>query len=376
MAVPVYLDHNATAPIGAAAAVAMRDALALVGNPSSVHRFGRQARAAIETARGQVARLVGAAPAEVIFTSGGTEANALALSGPPVARLVVSDIEHESVLAAAAGRVGCEVRRVGVTPAGIIDLDALDRALAGGDAPTLVSVMWANNETGAIQPIDAVVRIARRHRALVHADAVQAVGRLALSFADSGLDLMTVSSHKIGGPAGAGALIARAVTEIRPLLAGGGQERGHRAGTENRLGIVGFGAAADAAADRAWLDRVRTLRDGFEERLRAAAADARILSADAPRLPNTSCVAMPGVSAETQVMAFDLDGIAVSAGAACSSGKVRRSHVIDAMDPGGDAAANAVRISFGPGNGPADVDRVLASWLGLHRRAVPGRCVA
>jgi cysteine desulfurase len=229
--------------------------------------------------------------------------------------------------------------------------------------------MWANNETGAIQPIAEVVAIARRHGALVHSDAVQAAGRVAIDFTSAGLDLMTLSAHKLGGPSGAGALIVRDGLAPAPRNLGGGQELGRRSGTENLAGIAGFGAAAAVAADRSAVAGIAALRDGFEARLKAAAPEARILAADAPRLANTSCIAMPGVPAETQVMALDLAGIAVSAGAACSSGKVRRSHVLDAMEPGGSAAETAIRISLGWATEAADLDRLLDAWLALRARA-------
>ena len=365
----IYADYNATTPVRPEVRDAMLGALREPGNPSSVHRAGRTARVALERARRQVADFLGALPEAVIFTSGGTEADLLALRGSGRARVLVSAIEHEAVLAAVP-----VTAHIPVGPDGTIDLAALAALLDATDEPALVSVMWANNETGAIQPLPEVIALARAKGALVHCDAVQAAGKLAIDFASSTLDLMSVSAHKIGGPPGVGALLAREGLALDPLITGGGQERGRRSGTENLPGIVGFGAAAErASADlrepSRWMERVPRLRDQFEERVLAAAPDARVLCRGVARLPNTSCVVMPGVAAETQVMALDLDGIAVSAGSACSSGKVKRSHVIEAMEPGGEAAANAIRVSLGWLSTEAEVERLVAAWLKLYKRA-------
>ncbi len=360
----VYLDHNATTPIDPAACTAMLDAVSVHGNPSSVHETGRLARDRLERARRQVARFLGARPEHLIFTSGGTEADLLALRGVPARYCIVSAIEHDAVLAAVP-----DAYRLPVTAQGIVDLAALEHVLESVDDPAVVSVMWANNETGAIQPIRDVVRICRAHGALVHSDAVQAAGKLPINFLKSGIDMLSVSAHKFGGPPGVGALLVRNTVALIPLHPGGGQERGRRSGTENLPGIAGFGAAAEAAG---WtlpdMERVCALRDRLEAQLLASAPDARVLCADVERLPNTSCVVMPGVAAETQVMAFDLEGLAVSAGSACSSGKVSRSHVIDAMEPNSDAAVCAVRISLGRQNVDADIDRLVSAWLALYKR--------
>lgn len=364
----VYLDHNATAPLRAEARAAMLDAMDGGGNPSSIHGQGRAARARMERSRRQVAAFLGAPPEGVIFTSGGTEADILALRGTGRRRLVVSAIEHDAVLAAVPDPV-----RVPVSPSGVVDLAALDAILAAGDEPALVSVMWANNETGVIQPVADVAAIARRHGALVHSDAVQAAGRLSISFTESGLDLMSVSGHKIGGPPGIGALLVREGIALTPVATGGGQEKGRRSGTENLPGIDGFAAATEAAGSAEEIARVRAIRDAFEARLLAAVPTARILGRDVDRVMNTSAVVMPGVSAETQVMALDLAGIAVSAGAACSSGKVTRSHVIEAMEPNGDAAGSTIRVSFGWTNTAGDADRVADAWIDLYKRAGSAR---
>jgi len=364
----IYADYNATTPLRDEAREAMLAVMTAPGNPSSVHRAGRAARAVLERARRSVATLLGAAPEAVIFTSGGTEADLLALRGTGRKRILVSAIEHDAVLAV----VGVE--RVPVLGNGLVDLAALKALLEAGAEPALVSVMWANNETGAIQPISEVVALAREHGALVHSDAVQAVGKLPVDFAASGLDLLSVSAHKIGGPAGVGALLTREGLALDPLITGGGQERGRRSGTENLSGIAGFGAAAEAtaremAAGAGVMERVGKLRDRMERRILDAAPEARVLCRDVPRLPNTSCIVMPGMPAETQVMALDLEGIAVSAGSACSSGKVKRSHVIEAMEPGGAAAETAIRVSLGWSTTEAEVDQLADAWLKLYKRA-------
>jgi cysteine desulfurase len=345
-----------------AVVAAVTEWLGQVGNPSSVHGFGRRARRAVEAARAQVAALVGAKPAQVIFTASGTEANNLALRGFPDRAVLVSAIEHESVLRAAP-----DAPRIPVTPDGVVDLAALERLLATG-APALVSVMLANNETGIVQPIADVVALAHRHGALVHCDAVQAAGRMPLDLTALGADLVTLSAHKCGGPQGAAALIAR--VDPAPLLVGGGQERGRRAGTESVAALVGFGVAAELAqAELAEAPSIARLRDGLEARVRALSNRAVVIGAGQARLPNTSCIALPGAKAETQVMALDLAGVAVSAGSACSSGKVAASHVLAAMGVPRRLAGSAIRISLGWTTSAGDIERFLAAWSGLpaHR---------
>ena len=358
-----YLDHNATTPLRPEAAAAMAEAQAMTGNPSSVHRFGRHARRKIEVAREAVAALAGARPEGVIFTSGGTEANNLALAGSGRKRILVSAGEHDSVLDAVPGAV-----RIPLTGEGLVEPAALDARLGESDAPALVSVMLANNETGAIQPVAELARVARAHGALVHCDAVQAGGKLPLDLAALGVDLISLSAHKLGGPQGVGALVLAADLELAPSQRGGGQERGRRAGTENLPGIAGFGAAARAAL--AGLDKAAALaqpRDELERRLRQLAPEIRIFAAAAPRLANTCCFAAPGLAAETQVVALDLAGVAVSAGSACSSGKVAPSHVLAAMGAGAAAAA-AVRVSLGWTSEAADIEHFLAAWGALYSR--------
>ncbi|NQW10290.1 MAG: cysteine desulfurase [Alphaproteobacteria bacterium] len=363
----IYLDYNATAPLRPEALDAMTDAMGSVGNPSSVHGFGRAAHASLERARASVAALVDRPPAGVVFTAGGTEADALALRGTGRGRVLVSRIEHDAVLAAAPG-----ADRITVDAEGRLDLDHLDTLLGETDEPALVSVMWANNETGVIQPIARVVERAHAAGALVHVDAVPGAGRLDPSVL-SKVDLITLSAHKLGGPAGVGALVVREGVPLVPLIAGGGQEKGRRSGTENRIGIAGFAAVAVAAmiGRETEQERLARLRDGMEARLRAGAPELRVLGAGAPRLANTSCLGLPGVPAETQVMTLDLDGIAVSAGSACSSGKVKRSHVLDAMLPGDPIAGHAIRVSLGWATTEADIDRFAVAWQRMRQRLSP-----
>jgi cysteine desulfurase len=360
-----YLDWNATAPLRPEAAAAMSEAVGRWGNPSSVHRRGRAARQTIEHARETVAGLLGDAdPSGVIFVSGGTEANHLALLGANRERVLVSAVEHDSVRSAVP-----DAEIIPVDSDGIVALDALDRLLAADLRPALVSVMLANNETGVIQPVAEISAIARRRGALFHCDAVQAAGKLALEAEAMGADLVTLSAHKIGGPPGVGALVATGGIELTPLFRGGGQEQRRRAGTENLLGIAGFAAAAAAAAAKmAAYERVAALRDGLETEIAAIAPEALVLGAAAPRLPNTSAIAMPGVAAETQVVALDLDGVMVSAGAACSSGKVGPSHVLAAMRVDPEIAASTIRVSLGWSSDEAEIAHFLRSWTALYRR--------
>jgi cysteine desulfurase len=368
-----YLDHNATSPLRDESRAAMEHALSIGGNPSSVHGQGRAARAAIERAREQVAALAGARAQDVIFTSGGTEANALALwgavqgaaeAGARITRLFVSAVEHDSVMANAAAlaeRVpGLRLEIIPVTGDGVVDLQALRVLLREGKGRALVAVMAANNETGVIQPLAEVAALMKEHDGYLFVDAVQAAGKIAVDF---DADYLSLSAHKIGGPQGVGALVVRENAPLAATILGGGQERGHRAGTENVAGIAGFGAAANIAAKMS-----SVLRERFETELKSAAPDAVIFGASAPRLPNTSNFALPGVAAETAVMALDLDGIMVSSGSACSSGKVRPSHVLNAMGVSDSLARCALRVSFGWNSSDADVDAALSSISHLVSR--------
>ena len=361
-----YLDYNAETPIKPAVRDAMAEAIGWVGNPSSVHGFGRRARRAIELARDRVAALAGAAPGEVIFTSSGTEANNLALKGTGRRRLLVSAIEHDSVLGAAP-----DARILSVDHHGVVDLEALREALAEDGPPALVSLMLANNETGVIQPIAEAGRLAHQHGALLHCDAVQAPGRMAIDRSGLGIDLLSLSAHKMGGPQGVGALILGDGVALEPQLAGGGQELGRRAGSENAVGIHGFGVACELAAeDLADAARIARLRDRLESEISALGGG--LIGVGAARLCNTACIAMPGMPSETQVMAFDLAGIAVSAGSACSSGKVGPSHVLNAMGIDQALASRAVRISLGWRTTAGDIERVIEGWAVLHSQGSRG----
>lgn len=359
-----YLDHNASSPLRPEARAAMIAALDLAGNPSSVHGEGRRARAVIEAAREEVAALVGAKPAEVVFTSGGTEANAAIIAAGWEA-IAVAPVEHDSVLAPVQAS-GARVIPLAVTRDGVIDIAAaaacprLEDAIAGR---TLVAVQTANNETGVRQPVAAIAEILRPRGLAVLTDAVQIAGREPIDFSALGIDYLTLSAHKLGGPKGVGAIVARDGTRFRPLITGGGQERRRRAGTENVAGIAGFGAAAAAARrDLGATCRLRALRDRLEREALVIAPAARVIAATADRLDNTTSLALPGAAAETLVIRLDLAGIAVSAGAACSSGKVGVSHVLAAMHVDPALARGAIRISLGWSTTEADVDAFLAAW--------------
>ena len=388
MAEQIYLDWNATAPLRPQARAAMHAAGDIVGNPSSVHAQGRAARRLIENARTQVAALVGAQPRCVIFTSGGTEANALALtptieaSGEkaPRDRLLVSAIEHTSV------RLGARfapdaIEELPVDSQGLLVLAQLELRLgvlaATGRRP-LVSIMLANNETGIIQPIAEAATIIHAASGILHVDAVQAPGRIACDFNALGADLLTLSGHKLGGPKGVGALIKRADLQIEPLIKGGGQERSQRAGTENVAGIAGFGAAAEAAhsALPAESAHVTALRGLLEAGILRISSEAVIFGSDVDRLPNTTLFAVPGLKAETAVIAFDLEGVAVSSGAACSSGKVAPSHVLAAMGVAPELARGAIRISLGYGTKEHEIEAFLGAWAKLAGALYKDRGIA
>jgi cysteine desulfurase len=369
----IYLDWNATAPLRREARAAALAALDVTGNPSSVHGEGRAARRLVEEARERVAALVAAKPRNVVFTSGGTEANMLALTpaigGHRCARLLVSAVEHPSVLAG--GRFpAAAVERLPVSSEGVVDLSVLATRLAATPRPALVSLMLANNETGVVQPVSEAARLVHEAGGVLHVDAVQAAGRIACNINELGADILTVSGHKLGAPKGVGALILReGAPPVEPLIRGGGQERGARAGTENVAGIAGFGAAAAVAAASLVADgaRMAGLRDLFETKLRAVSAEAVIFGAGADRLPNTSLFAVPGMKAETAVIAFDLEGVAVSSGAACSSGKVQPSHVLAAMGVPAGLARGAIRVSLGPTTTESEVDSAIEAWIKVSR---------
>jgi cysteine desulfurase len=375
----VYLDWNATTPLRPEARAAMAAALDLVGNPSSVHAEGRAARRMVEQARAEIGRAVGVDPRQVVFTSGGTEANSLALtpqvrrnSSFPINRLVVSAIEHPSVLAG--GRFVPEaIEIVGVNSSGVVDLDRL-REMLVDLPPALVAVMAANNETGALQPIAEIADIVHEAGGLLHVDAVQAFCKIPFNIKELKADLLSFSAHKLGGPKGSGALvIGEGAAGLEALIRGGGQERGRRAGTENVVGIAGFGAAVKAATASMEDDKAsaENLRNRLEISLRRTRG-VIVFSAEAPRLPNTTLFTAPGLKAETAVIGFDLEGISVSSGSACSSGKVQPSHVLEAMGVGPELARGAVRLSLGRSTTEADIDRCVEAWRKLAGALLKG----
>ena len=369
-----YLDYNASAPLRPEARAAMLAALDVTGNPSSVHTEGRKARAIVGKAREQVAALVGAKPGEVVFTSGATEANA-SVFAERWDTMLVAGIEHPSVLAPAAAHGG-RVIEMSTHANGVAAAEELaERVLAGGDfGRTLAALQLANNETGVLQPVAETARFTRAHDIFLHCDAVQAAGRIAIDFAELGADTLSLSSHKIGGPKGAGALVIRDGLSLPLFMPGGGQERRRRGGTENVAAIAGFGAAAEMAAKE--LERVahiKLLRDMLERAVLELTPEALVIGAEAPRLANTSCIAWPGKLAETLVIKLDLMGIAVSAGSACSSGKVGQSHVLAAIGLMPEITGSAIRVSLGPETTVNDCNAFLDAWRAIRgpRAAAP-----
>lgn len=357
----IYLDNNATTPLRSEAKGAMLFAMDVPGNPSSVHGFGQAQRRIVEDAREYVAALASCKPANVIFTSGGSEANNTLLHGIAADNVVTTSVEHASILDAVP-----DAAIVPVDANGVLDLDALREVLSKLDGQTLISVMAANNETGVIQPIDAIAEIAREFDAKFHVDAIQAAGKIDLAPITQIADAISLSAHKLGGPQGVGAIIVRDGVPFVPLVKGGGQERRRRAGTENVIGIAGFGAAAvEALSEMGNFQKLADMRDGIEQ---ALAGDAIIYGQNVPRLANTSCIGMRGVSAETQVMSFDLAGIAISAGSACSSGKVEPSHVLRAMGLSDEDAGQTIRMSLGWANEPSEVGVFIDAWRALRGR--------
>jgi len=385
----IYLDYNATAPSRAESREAVTEALELHGNPSSVHAEGRRVRALVEAARGKVATLVGADPNKVIFTSGGTEANVTALSplnvslkAPDDVVCFMSDIEHPSVLASGRFAPGA-IRLIGATRDGLIDVAALEKEIdanhAAGDAPFMVSIMRANNETGALQPVARIAEKVRARGGILHCDGVQAAGKVPLDIAELGAHMLSLSAHKIGGPHGAGALVlGEGMARLpSPLLVGGGQELRARSGTENIAGITGFGAAAQCAARGLQvMARLAALRDRLEADIAARAPDAVFFADGVERLPNTTNFAVPGMKAETIVIALDLAGIAVSAGASCSSGKVEQSHVLVAMGAPADVARSAIRVSLGWDTSEAEIDTFIEAWSKIYTQFKKQRAAA
>lgn len=357
-----YLDHNASAPLLAESLAAMSAVLDLQGNPSSIHAEGRKLRAIVEAAREDVAALVGSRPSEIVFTSGASEANATVLSGGfSVAYRPAT--EHDSVLAPIA-RSGARTVTMPVSSLGIAEVVAFEQMLASASPGAgVVAIQAANNETGVIQPVAEIAAIARSAGLHVHCDATQAPGRMPVDVAAWGVDTLAISAHKLGGPKGIGAIVVREDATFTPLIAGGGQERRRRAGTENVSAIAGFGAAARVAlANLGEVGRVAALRDRLEAGVRSLTPQVVVIGVDAPRLSNTTSISLPGRSAEIEVIKLDLAGIAVGAGAACSSGKVGVSHVLAAMGLDPAIARGAIRISLGPSTVERDVEQFLQAW--------------
>ncbi|MGX9143865.1 cysteine desulfurase family protein [Mesorhizobium sp. 128a] len=373
-----YLDYNASAPLLAEAREAMIAALDLVANPSSVHAEGRAARRLIENARRDVATLVGARAEHVVFTSGATEAASTLLTpdwqmgrgAVRMSRLYVSQADHPCLLNG--GRFPtAEVTRIGVDANGIADLGALATALVVHDKAEglpLVAIHAANNETGVTQPVDSIAAIVKAAGGILVVDAVQAAGRVFIDMSAAYADYLILSSHKIGGPKGVGAIVAAAdLLMPKPLINGGGQEKGHRGGTENLAAIAGFGAAArQALAGLNHVDTLKHRRDEVETIIKTLVPDAEIFGTGAPRLANTTFFAIPGVKAETAQIAFDLAGVALSAGSACSSGKVGPSHVLKAMGYGD--SLGALRVSIGHATSAADIELFRSALAGIAQR--------
>jgi cysteine desulfurase len=354
----IYLDYNATAPVWPEVRQAVLAGLAHGGNPSSVHKSGREARAVLEKAREYVASTLSARAQDVVFTSGGTEANAQALRMAGELPVLVSAIEHDSVLAQAPGS-----DIVPVTPEGVIDLVALEHMIAC--RAVFLSLMAINNESGIVQPVREAARLVHLHGGRVHCDASQVLGKMPFRLGDVDADFFTLSAHKIGGPQGVGALVVSCGYAPNPIFRGGGQELGYRAGTENVAGIAGFAAALEAITTKPWRESTAFLRDKIEA---ALPQESRVIPGDIKRAPNTALLRMPGVSAATQVMMFDLEGFAVSAGSACSSGKVKPSHVLLAMGKSAAVAAETIRVSLGWDNTEEEVDAFIAAWHKLRAR--------
>lgn len=368
----LYLDHNATSPLRPACRDAMLDAMSAPRNASSVHAEGRAAKQIVEGARKRLAAAIGCPPQSIVFTSGGTEADHAGLlgvvrGGPRVRRILVSAIEHPAVTAAAAAS-GLPVETVPVTAEGVADLAWLERRLAGYDAeaegPFLLALMCANNETGVLQPVAEAAAMARRAGGYTLVDAVQAVFKIPLDVSTLGADLVVISAHKAGGPVGVGALVITPGLGVEPLLGGGGQEENRRAGTHNVPAIAGFGALAETASIAEYA-ALGPIRDRIEAGLPACV---NVYGQSASRLPNTTCLTAPGFDSEAQLMTMDLGGIAVSAGSACSSGKVKRSGVLTAMGVGEDEARCALRISLGWDTPEDTAERFVSAWSSEYQR--------
>jgi cysteine desulfurase len=366
----IYIDHNATTPPLPEVIAAVCEAMGLTGaNPSSVHANGCAARKLIEDARETVAALVGAVSEEVVFTSGGSESNNMVIMGAGRRRILVSPTEHAAVLKTVLTR-SVDSDLVPIDHNGLVDMQGLEMLLTEDEEPALVCVMAANNETGVLQPMAEITELAHRHGALVHCDAVQAVGKIPVDIVACGIDYLALSGHKFGGPQGIGALVRRGKSPLSSFITGGGQEHGFRAGTENVAAIAGLGVAARIAADTLdeKLARLKRYRDALEIGIKALSPATTIFCEEAPRLPNTSNFTLPGVRSDRQLMALDLAGVSVSAGSACSAGKVEPSHVLDSMGVDPEISTTALRVSFGWSSEAADVERFLDAWGDFARR--------
>jgi cysteine desulfurase len=375
---PIYLDHGATTPVRAEVRDAMLPWLGECwGNASSVHRWGRQARAALEDARARLAAVIGARPSEIYFTRGGTEADNLAVLGcgraAPGATIACSAFEHRAVLstAQAAERQGARLLLIPVTSDGLVETETLDGIVA--ERPCLVSVMWANNEVGTVQPIQAIAEKCRAAGVVFHTDAIQALGKLRVRVDETPVDVLSLSAHKLYGPKGVGAVYVRRGTAVEPLIHGGGQERGMRPGTEDVAGAVAFAVAAELAESEreAEMPRVGALRDRLEAGLRERVPGLVVNGVGAPRLPTVSNVSVPGADAEMLLMALDTAGIAVSSGSACSSGVVKASHVLTAMGLPPELAVPSVRFSLGRSTTAAQIEEVIRRVPAVFERLRP-----
>lgn len=369
----IYLDYNATSPLSVPAKKAMIEAMDICGNPSSVHIEGRRAKALLDHARSNVANLVGGRARDVVFTGGGTESNNTVLRQNWIKKVIISAVEHDCIFAATA-QMDYPVTICPVDTNGIIDLAYLEAELKLGTDGLLVSVMAANNETGVLQPLDKIGQLVASYGGRFHTDAAQMAGRLCLDLPSINADYITLAAHKFGGPKGVGAIILAPTTPLDAFIVGGGQELGRRSGTENISGIAGMGAAAENKMQQIknglHKSRIETLRNQLEKRLKAIDSHIFIASEGAERLPNTSCVAMKNVTGSTQVMHMDLAGICVSSGSACSSGKVKISHVLSAMGHK-TLADQTIRISLGDETSADDIDRFITAWKDLFSRLQP-----
>ncbi len=358
----IYLDYNATAPIRPQAYTKMQELLQIPANPSSVHSFGREAKRHLENSRKIIAEYISAWANEIIFTASGTEANATALHAFPERKILVSASEHSSIIR---NRNFTENDIIKIDENGIVSLVDLEKKLLDNDKPALVSIMLANNETGVIQPIQEITAICKKYDALLHCDAVQALGKIPVDFSLLGADMLTISAHKCGGAVGAAALVVKNNISIKPLLTGGGQELGRRAGTENIAAIAAF-AEAVAVIDLSNIQNLRMWLEDMERQMQEKGGV--VFGKNSPRLPNTSCVALPSVSNEVQLIDFDLNGFAVSAGSACSSGRIEKSHVLTAMNVPAELATSAIRISTGWNTSKYDIQSFTQAWLKLAER--------